>query len=44
MDIVNAELVLQNEVSVKFILNESAVIFFSASQQHRDNEPDHSHR
>jgi len=40
MQIVNAELVRRAlekpEATVKFIINDAAVVFFSATQQHRD--------
>lgn len=38
MQIVNAELLSQITGSVKFILNDSCIVFFPATQQHRDNK------
>lgn len=36
MKVINAELLAQNLPGLKFILNESGVLFFPAAQQHRD--------
>ncbi len=36
MKIINAEAASQHGATVKFILNDTAIIFFPATQQHRD--------
>lgn len=36
MDVFGVELLQERSGSLKFIVNDSAIIFFSASQQHRD--------
>jgi hypothetical protein len=36
MQIFHAELLTQGHASLKFLLNESGIAFFPASQQHRD--------
>ena len=38
MNVVNADLLAQTSGSLKFILNESAIVFFPATQQHRDTK------
>ncbi len=39
MKVIGAEL-LERQASVKFVMNESAIIFFFATQQHRDVKSD----
>ena len=38
MNVINADLLAQMPGSLKFILNDSAIVFFSATQQHRDTK------
>jgi len=38
MQVVNAELLSQMSGSVKFILNDNGIVFFPATQQHRDTK------